>query len=467
LVFLQDQHYGTLVRTQSKETVKPGDRVEAAGFVDRRGPVACLNDAVIRVISSGSPPQVTPIAPDEIIAIQDKAVRQRVMADPGDYEGCLVQFPAQLLEKKVSSEATTLFLLAGQTTVAAILDGDHSNVANDLTVGSEVSVTGIVQGLYEHSPTRWPLRPPSGLTILLRSPADVTLVRAASWWSRQRLTIAAGGLAVCAVAAAGWAGILRREVRRQTAIAVDQEAARREAAAEYEATLRERSRLAANLHDTILQTVTGIGFQLKAGLASHEARPGTESLLDHARLAHRMIDHAASQLRGTVWSLRSLPLDGSSFSEALAALVQRLGEGQEARIGLAVSGNADDVPDIVAGNLLLVIQEALHNALMHAAPREVLVRVDCGPSGGVGIEIRDDGSGFDLASRAGPSSGHFGLDGMRERMERLGGGLVVESRPGGGTTVRGSIADAAGAKHLPDRAMGEPFRQPSQSQAPS
>jgi signal transduction histidine kinase len=52
-------------------------------------------------------------------------------------------------------------------------------------------------------------------------------------------------------------------------------------------------------------------------------------------------------------------------------------------------------------------------------------------------------------------------------MERLGGGLVVESRPGGGTTVRGSIADAAGAKHLPDRAMGEPFRQPSQSQAPS
>jgi signal transduction histidine kinase len=458
-VFLQDRYCGTLVRTQSKDAVQPGDRVEAAGFVDRRGPVACLNDAVIRFIASGNTPYVIDIAPDEIIAVQDEAVRKGVMADPGDYEGCLVQFPAQLLEKKVSSEATTLFLLAGNTTVAAILDGDNPGFAKELAVGSDVSVTGIVQGLYEQAPTRFPLNRPSRFTLLLRSPADVRLVRAASWWTRQRLAIAAGGLAVLAVAAAGWAGILRREVRRQTAIAVEQETARREAAAEYEATLRERSRLAANLHDTILQTVTGIGFQLKAGIGSHEAAPGAQSLFDHVTLAHKMVDHATSQLRGTVWSLRSLPLDGSSFSEALTALVHRLGERQEAHIALSVSGHADDVPDIVAGNLLLVIQEAIHNAVMHAAPRQISVRVDCGgPGGRIAIEVHDDGSGFDPATRAGPSTGHFGLEGMRERMERLHGTLVVESRPGGGTTVRGSIADAAHANHLPDRAMGEAVR---------
>ena len=174
-----------------------------------------------------------------------------------------------------------------------------------------------------------------------------------------------------------------------------------------------------------------------------------------------MIDHATSQLRGTVWSLRSLPLDGRSFSESLAAFVHRLGAGREARIGLSVGGAVDDVPDIVAGNLLLVIQEAVHNALMHGDPQEVAVRVNCGPSGSVSVEIRDDGSGFDLPTRAGPSSGHFGLEGMRERMERLHGTLSVESRPGGGTTVRASIADRARVEDLPDRAMGEPVRLPS------
>jgi|688.fasta_scaffold86557_3 signal transduction histidine kinase len=452
-IFLQDHFCGTLVRTQSKESVQPGDRVEAAGFIDRRGPVAGIADAVIRVIASGAPPQVIAIAPDEIIAVQDEALSKGVMAAPGDYEGCLVEFPAQLLEKTVSSEATTLFLLAGQTTVAAVVDGDHPALAQQFAIGCEVSVTGIVQGLYEQSPERFPLARPSRFTLLLRSPGDVRLVRAAPWWTRQRLAVAAGGLAVFAMAAAGWAGMLRREVRRQTAIAVAEETARREAAAEYEATLRERSRLAANLHDTILQTVTGIGFQLKAGVASHAA--AAESLFDHVALAQKMVDHAASQLRGTVWSLRSLPLDGSTFPEALEALVQRLGERQEARIEVSVSGPADDLPDVVAGNLLLVIQEAIHNALLHGAPKLISLRVECGPGGGIAIEVHDDGSGFDPDSRAGPSTGHFGLEGMRERMERLHGTLAIESRPGGGTAVRGAIAGPARAHHLPDRAMGE------------
>ena len=97
---------------------------------------------------------------------------------------------------------------------------------------------------------------------------------------------------------------------------------------------------------------------------------------------------------------------------------------------------ADTLPAFVAGNLLLVIQEALHNALHHAAPETVTVRVEADASGGVAVDVRDDGRGFEMGSQAGPREGHFGLAGMRERVERLGGTWEIDTAPSQGTRIR-------------------------------
>jgi len=238
--------------------------------------------------------------------------------------------------------------------------------------------------------------------------------------------------------------ILRREVARQTARALAEESARAKAAIDYEVTLRERNRLAANLHDTILQTVTGIAFQLKVcqtwkqdgRMAAEPATAGEREADRHLGVARRMVEHAADQLRGTVWSLRSLPTDGRSFSAALEELVERAAAGHSARIGLDVDPGADGVPAYVAGNLLLAVQEALHNALHHAGPAAVEVTVTTRQGGGVAIEIGDDGAGFELGRQAGPRQGHFGLAGMQKRGERLGGTLEIDTAPGRGTRVR-------------------------------
>jgi signal transduction histidine kinase len=152
-----------------------------------------------------------------------------------------------------------------------------------------------------------------------------------------------------------------------------------------------------------------------------------------------MVEHAADQLRGTVWSLRSLPNDGRSFSDALRELASRLQTGHEAAVQLAFDSRADAIPAYVAGNLILVIQEAVHNALHHAEPVSIDVSVDVEPDGGLTIEIRDDGVGFEVGTQAGPRHGHFGLAGMRERAERLGGSFEIESTLGGGTIVRVGI----------------------------
>jgi signal transduction histidine kinase len=242
---------------------------------------------------------------------------------------------------------------------------------------------------------------------------------------------------------------LRREVARQTARAVAEESARQKAALDYEITLRERNQLAANLHDTALQTVTGIAFQLKVCDAKERERNGAsgqpagqeagDEVARHLGVARKMVEHAADQLRGSVWSLRSLPTEGRTFSDAVHELVGRVGAGHAARVRIDFDARANAIAAYVAGNLLLVIQEALHNALHHADPRSVEVQVAGDGRGGVVAVVRDDGQGFEIGTQAGPRQGHFGLAGMRERAERLGGTLDIDSAIGQGTAVRASV----------------------------
>jgi len=228
--------------------------------------------------------------------------------------------------------------------------------------------------------------------------------------------------------------------------------ARREAALEYEITLRERNRIAANLHDTVLQSLTGIGFQLKACGKSvpTEAVGDADSPAAHVAIAEKMVDHAASQLRGTVWSLRALQADGRPFSAALDDLADSLGAGHATRIAARVDPAVDALPMPVTGNLLLVIQEAIHNALHHGAPRTIDVAADVDRDAGtLTVTIRDDGPGFDMGSAPGPKQGHFGLAGMQERVSRLGGSFSIATSPGRGTHITATLPVAATADTHP------------------
>jgi signal transduction histidine kinase len=108
-----------------------------------------------------------------------------------------------------------------------------------------------------------------------------------------------------------------------------------------------------------------------------------------------------------------------------------------------MSGGAAELPNFVAGNLLLVVQEAIHNAIRHGQPTQVEVAADFGNDGALAITVRDDGAGFLPGTEAGPAQGHFGLHGMRERLERLGGTLQIESSPGSGTTITAHVREPA------------------------
>ena len=149
-----------------------------------------------------------------------------------------------------------------------------------------------------------------------------------------------------------------------------------------------------------------------------------------------MIDHAVDDIRGSVWALRSAAVQGQSLTEAIEALLTRVGAGHRARIDLQTQGHQFDLPNFVTGNLLLIVQEAVFNALRHGDPGSVGIHVAFdAATAGVELSITDDGVGFTLGEQRGSGEGHFGLQGMRERAERLGGRLAVESTPGRGVTV--------------------------------
>ena len=171
-----------------------------------------------------------------------------------------------------------------------------------------------------------------------------------------------------------------------------------------------------------------------------------------------MVNHATSELHSSVWAMRSLPIRQQSFPEALRTLVARIGEGHAAETSVQTSGNLGNVPDFVAGHMLLIVQEAVYNALRHGRPANVHVIVSDEPAmQTIRIEVRDDGRGFSVGNAQGVELGHFGLHGMRERAEQLGGTLAIESTPGGGgTTVRATVI-----RRDYDREIGEPADETS------
>jgi signal transduction histidine kinase len=103
----------------------------------------------------------------------------------------------------------------------------------------------------------------------------------------------------------------------------------------------------------------------------------------------------------------------------------------------------------VAGNLLLLVQEAVTNALRHASASAVAVTVKFGVDGVLSVTVHDDGLGFRVGSQPGSSRGHFGIEAMMDRMQAVGGRFGIESREGAGTTVVAEVR-ARSEEHLSD-----------------
>jgi signal transduction histidine kinase len=270
---------------------------------------------------------------------------------------------------------------------------------------------------------------------MLRDAGDVVVLHAPSWWTPERTYAALLGVLALAVAALSWAAALRRTVAKQTRQLAAEMRGKRDAAVGFQAALRERSRLAANLHDTVLQTMTGIAYQIEA--CESESLPAEQRAANHLETARRMVQRGQEDLRNSVWALRALPMKEATFPDAVQRVARQIAAGNPAEIRVETEGELPALADFIAGNLLLIVQEAVHNAIKHAMPEYVRVVLSSMADGKrLALRVEDDGSGFETGRQPGAGEGHFGLVGMRERAESLGGTIDLQSEPGKGTRLR-------------------------------
>ncbi|MFC9925302.1 sensor histidine kinase [Streptomyces sp. NPDC127190] len=193
----------------------------------------------------------------------------------------------------------------------------------------------------------------------------------------------------------------------------------------------ERRRLAAEIHDTLAQGLTGIIAQLQVVANA----PDLATARTHLDRASALARHSLGEARRSVHNLAPVALAADGLPEALKKTVGEWAERTGVRADFTVTGTAEQLHDEVAATLLRIAQEALSNAARHARASRVGVTLSF-MGDEVSLDIRDDGTGFDPAAvPARTRAGGFGLAGMRARAERIAGALTVESEPGHGTAV--------------------------------
>src|ERR1700678_1871411 len=195
----------------------------------------------------------------------------------------------------------------------------------------------------------------------------------------------------------------------------------------------ERRHLSRELHDEFGQMLAGITLHLEAAksLAGDAARSRLEECVV-------LIQHAGDQLRSLVLELRPTMLE----SAGLAPTLRWLAKQHEERTGMVtqVVGQLNDVPSDLAIACFRAVQEALTNVIRHARARHVWIELNQ-TDAAIELEVRDDGVGFDVAKalHQAPGFGHLGLLGIKERVQILGGDMVVDSQPTRGTRIRISL----------------------------
>jgi signal transduction histidine kinase len=198
--------------------------------------------------------------------------------------------------------------------------------------------------------------------------------------------------------------------------------------AQQVASLEERQRLARELHDSVSQALYGIALGARTA----------HTLLDRDPAAARepveyilsLAETGLAEMRALIFELRPESLE----SEGLTAALRKQVEALQARHGTEVAFVPCEEPDVplpVKEAVYRIAQEALTNVFKHSRATEVAVSLRSA-SGGLELEVADNGRGFDPA---GEYPGHLGLRSMTERAENLGGRLRITSRPGGGTRV--------------------------------
>lgn len=205
----------------------------------------------------------------------------------------------------------------------------------------------------------------------------------------------------------------------------------REMNARFEGRLRERERIGRELHDTLLQNLAGFAKQLIGLSKTVWKQPQVVKELRELGSDAERLQH---EIRESVWDLRDDISEEKDFYETICSTAEKVTRDAGIRLQTTVSGISPTLHPRTQRHLLRIVEEALRNAIHHAAPTEIQLTVTYTTGCQLRICIADNGCGFDL-ERASHRQGHWGLVTMRERADQAGAEFDLRSAPGRGTQI--------------------------------
>lgn len=203
----------------------------------------------------------------------------------------------------------------------------------------------------------------------------------------------------------------------------------------FQERLRERTRIAQDLHDTLLQNIAGLCLQI--GALSKVVAASPDSARERLRDLRRQGEECLREARQAVWDIRSLESNGIDLISKLRESGEQLTLGTRTRFDFHVVGPARECSQFLGEQLLRIGREAIINAVRHARAEKVdlLLKFEAGM---LRLRISDNGCGFRLEEAA-SLSGHFGLTTMRERARKIGAEFDISTHPNEGTRVEISV----------------------------
>ena len=314
---------------------------------------------------------------------------------------------ATLLTEVTTPAGRSLVLKVGETVFEASHDPQSTAPTDWLATGALVAVTGIYA--FERGRRR--------RFDCSCDPAETScLLAAAPWWTPRHSLVLGVFMAVTGLVGVVWARVIatRNALVRQ----------------QYRAIIAERSRLATELHDTLEQGLAGIQLQLGAVAKTLDSAPQTARRA--LGIASDMLRYSLSEARRSVMDLRHGALETRDLVGALSEVAQQMTTGTSLDATVRTIGSVRPLERSDEHHLLRIGLEALTNTIKHSGATRVDVELRFATTPCISSCATTE---VDSPIPARTMNGHFGLRGIRERVDKMGGTLRLENQPEGGAVV--------------------------------
>ena len=315
--------------------------------------------------------------------------------------------------------------------------GTSAEALDKVEIGCQIEATGVCVMESESWHPQRVVPTVTGFFLVIRSSDDIRILSYPPWWTPQRFLFAISGLLLILVTILVWNIALRRLVERRSRQLIKSQAAKLKS----DLRIDERTRIASELHDYLAQNLTAMSYQLTAARLSREEDPVSSQ--KHLETVATMLNSSRTELRRCLWDLKSEALEEPTFDQAIRRTLQQILDGTDLSISFEISRRS--VNDSTAHAILSVIRELVANAIRHGHAKSINILGEH-VRGNLKVTVHDDGCGFEPSSCLHSNNGHFGLDGIRSRIERLGGTFILNSSPRRGTTATLSLPKTSDLK---------------------